>query len=131
MVTATAQDQRTILFVDDERDMLTLVQSALDHYGYYVLGAISGETGLEIFYARHEVIDAVILDVQLPDIQGGELLRRMREVNETVPIIVTSGYDRGRIAHILDTGATDFLPKPFDFTKLSRKLEENIAPVPV
>lgn len=129
MTAITAQSQRTILFVDDERDIVTLVRTALERQGYDVLSATCGERALDLFSARHEELDCVILDIKLPDIGGGELMERMLAIDPCVPVIITSGYDRSRVKDVLDAGAAGFLAKPFDFSMLCMKLKETIAPV--
>ncbi|MBD3291752.1 MAG: response regulator [Armatimonadia bacterium] len=128
-VTATtAHAQRTILFVDDERDIVTLVRTALERQGYDVLSATCGQSAMQVFSEHHDELDCVILDVKLPDTSGGELMDRMLAVNPAVPVIITSGYDRSRVEDVLDAGAAGFLAKPFDFSMLCMKLKETIAP---
>ncbi len=80
---------KTILFVDDEPRLLEVRRLVFESLGYRVLTADSGEDALEI--ARVNAVDAVILDYQLPGMNGGEAARRIRKEHPSVPIILSSG----------------------------------------
>jgi DNA-binding NtrC family response regulator len=129
MASSAVGPRRTILFIDDEASILTVVEAALEPEGYRVLGAGRGAIGLELFGERHDDIDAVIMDVHIPDVTGWELLDQIRAIDETVPVLLTSGYDRNQIGAVVDDGTAGFLPKPFDFTMLRTVIEESIASV--
>jgi two-component system, OmpR family, KDP operon response regulator KdpE len=108
-----------LLVVDDERPIRRFLQASLSgEYG--VLEAVTGEEALSLTAA--EKPEAVILDLGLPDIDGVEVTRRLREWTQ-VPIIVISVRDReeDKIA-ALDAGADDFLTKPFSVGELMARL---------
>lgn len=108
-----------ILVVDDERSIRRLLQVSLSGQ-YTVLEAASGEEALAEAISGHP--DAILLDLGLPDMDGIEVTRRLREWTQ-IPIIVVSVRDReeDKVA-ALDTGADDYLTKPFNSNELKARL---------
>lgn len=80
-----------ILVVDDERNILKLYQAELEDEGYNVVTANSGREGLEVF--EKENPDIVTLDILMPDMDGIQVLRQMKEKRPSVPIIMLTAYD--------------------------------------
>jgi len=109
-----------VLVVEDEVDLLSSLAKALREAGYAVDTAEDGEEGL--YKARSWDYDAVVLDVMLPELNGWEVLRRLREQKKT-PVILLTARDavRDRVQG-LDTGADDYLTKPFDLDELLARL---------
>jgi two-component system KDP operon response regulator KdpE len=109
-----------VLIIDDEPPIRKLLRMGLSAQGYNVLEAPNGKTGLEMLEQNPNLI---ILDLGLPDIQGLELLRMMRERNGGVPIVVLSsrGDEAGKI-QALDFGADDYLTKPFGMGELLARM---------
>src|SRR4051812_10700275 len=110
----------TVLVVDDEPAILRAVGAALGARGYVVLVATSGERAVEVIAA--DCPDVVVLDLGLPDVDGLEVCRRVREWS-TVPIIVLSaaGADERKVA-ALDLGADDYVTKPFSMPELLARI---------
>ncbi len=107
--------RQRILVVDDEPSIRSLLSRILDREGYEVLLATSGREALEV--AAKEKPDLVILDLNLPDIYGEDVCRRIRENPsiEKVPVLILTGKTtQGLSARCLNGGADDYLPKPFD-----------------
>ena len=100
-----------ILLIEDDPALLTILQAAMSYGGFDSESNGSGAEALDIFARRP--FDAVLVDLGLPDLDGSEVLAKLREISD-VPILVVSGRDseRDRIA-ALDQGADDFIPKPF------------------
>jgi two-component system KDP operon response regulator KdpE len=100
-----------VLVVDDEPPIRKLLRMGLSTQGYEILDAPSGRVALELVAQKP---DLIILDLGLPDIDGLELLRQMRQKNEGVPIVVLSsrGEEAAKVA-ALDLGADDYVTKPF------------------
>ena len=100
-----------ILVVDDERAIRRYLHTSLTAHGYTVIEAATGEDALHT--AVKERLDLVILDLGLPDIDGVEVVRRLREWSK-LPILILSVRDRedDKVA-ALDAGADDYLYKPF------------------
>ena len=109
-----------VLVVEDEPDLLASLVKALQEDGYAVDGAADGEDGL--YKAESYEYDAVVLDIMLPGIDGWELLRRLRKQKKT-PVLMLTARDavRDRVRG-LDTGADDYLVKPFDLDELLARL---------
>lgn len=109
-------DKPLVLIVDDEPQIRRLLTVTLEANGYRVLSAVSGQEGL-VLAAQHKPA-LIILDIGLPDLSGQEVLRRLREWS-AVPVIVLSVRDdeKGKVA-ALDTGADDYVTKPFNTDEL-------------
>jgi two-component system KDP operon response regulator KdpE len=110
----------TVLVVDDEPPMLRFLRPALASVGYRVLEAGTGEDALREVATRSP--DVVVLDLGLPDLDGIEVTRRLREWSR-VPVIVLSarGRERDKI-DALDAGADDYVTKPFAMGELLARI---------
>src|SRR6267154_412601 len=109
-----------VLIVEDEPDLLESLVKGVREDGYAVDGAADGEEGL--YKAENSEYDAVVLDIMLPRLDGWELLRRLRKTKKT-PVLMLTARDavRDRVRG-LDTGADDYLIKPFDLDELLARL---------
>lgn len=112
---------KTILFVDDEKTIRDLGRAILEQKGYQVLTAGEGREAIEIFSAKRETIDLVILDVMMPHRSGGEVLRLLRQIDPKLKIIMSSGH---RTDHSFDFTNVLFLPKPYRPDDLLRRVIE-------
>jgi two-component system, OmpR family, KDP operon response regulator KdpE len=109
-----------VLVVDDEPPIRKLLRMGLSTQGYQILDAPNGKTALELMA---EEPDLVILDLGLPDMQGLELLRLIRERNEEVPVVVLSSRgDETAKVQALDLGADDYVTKPFGMEELLARI---------
>ncbi|MEQ1502476.1 MAG: response regulator [Myxococcota bacterium] len=109
-----------VLVIEDDPQMRRFLRTSLPSQGYRVLEAATGEEGLSL--AVQYVPDAVLLDLGLPDLDGVEVLGRLRAWS-TVPVIVVSARERERQKiEALDAGADDYLTKPFGFGELLARL---------
>lgn len=101
-----------ILVVDDDRDLLPLVAFALRQGGFLALEAPTGERALEVI--EEEAPDLVVLDVNLPGIDGFEVCRRLRARGDTTPVLMlTVRSEEDDVVQGLEIGADDYLTKPF------------------
>lgn len=109
-----------ILIVEDEEKIARFIELELIHEGYKVIKADNGRTGFEI--AERGEADLIILDVMLPEINGLEVLRRIRKVSE-VPIIMLTARDAvmDKVSG-LDAGADDYITKPFAIEELLARI---------
>jgi two-component system phosphate regulon response regulator PhoB len=113
----------TVLVAEDEGALITLLRYNLEREGYRVLEAQDGEEALLV--AAEEKPDLVLLDWMLPQLSGIEVCRRLRGRQETrnVPIIMlTARGEEGDRIRGLDTGADDYMTKPFAMTELLARL---------
>ena len=109
-----------VLVIDDEPPIRKLLRMGLITQGYAILEAANGKTALELMNREP---DLVILDLGLPDIQGHNLLRMIRARNERVPIVVLSSRsDEAGKVEALDSGADDYLTKPFGMEELLARI---------
>ncbi|MBW2099034.1 MAG: response regulator, partial [Deltaproteobacteria bacterium] len=82
----------TILLVDDEDMIVEVGQDMLTSMGYKVLPARSGKEAIEIYNANTDEIDMVILDMIMPDINGGDVYDTLKEINPEIKVLLSSGY---------------------------------------
>ncbi len=109
-----------ILIVEDEPDLLQALSRALRDEGYAVDTAAEGEDGF--YKAETYDYDAIVLDVMLPKLDGWEILRRLRKIKKT-PVLMLTAKDQSRDrVKGLDTGADDYVVKPFDLNELFARL---------
>lgn len=117
----------SVLVIDDETNIRKTLEGVLSDDGYRVLQAEDGERGLEVL--SRSFVDAVLLDVWMPGIDGLETLKRIREVYPILPVIMISGHGTIDTAvKAVKMGAFDFIEKPISLTKLlitlSRAIEQ-------
>jgi two-component system KDP operon response regulator KdpE len=114
---------RVILVVDDEPALRTVLRRLLSRAGYRVLEAADGEEGLAL--AARERVDAVLLDLCMPGIQGNQVLRELRVSAPTLPVIIVSAtLDDAVKAMLLEAGAAACLDKPAEPEALLAALRE-------
>ena len=109
-----------ILVVEDEPRLLRNLAKALREEGYAVDTADAGDDGL--YKAECNNYDAVVLDVMLPRLDGWEVLQRLRKQKQTPVLMLTARDAPKDRVHGLDTGADDYLIKPFDLSELLARL---------
>ena len=111
-----------ILVVDDERQIRDLLKEFLSNQAYEVILAANGKEGIEL--AAGENPDAILLDLKMPEINGIEVCKRLKEESKTqfIPIIVITGYVDNKITAI-EAGADDFVHKPIDLTELAFRVK--------
>jgi DNA-binding NtrC family response regulator len=106
-----------ILVVDDEKSILLLLREALGQWGYQVKTASSATEALEIL--RTELFDAMLSDVRMPDMSGLDLLREVRKQDESIEVVMMTGYPTiASAVQALKEGAYDYLSKPLILDEL-------------
>jgi len=110
-----------LLVVDDDPAMRRLLRTSLTVQGYRVFEAATGSEALEI--AGHQALEVILLDLGLPDIDGIDVIRRLRGTGSMLPIIVLSsrGDEQGKV-EALDLGADDYVTKPFGMAELIARI---------
>src|SRR5918993_2088361 len=110
-----------ILLVEDDRSIAGFVEPELEHLGFAVRCAYDGHAGLEEAQAFGPAL--IILDIMLPGLDGVGVLRRLRQGGNRVPVIMLTARDTTLDkVHSLDSGADDYLTKPFDIEELLARL---------
>jgi len=124
-VTDSPQPSSKILVVDDELLIQELLREFLQIKGYEVVTVSGGKEAISKLKA--ETFDLVLLDIKMPDMDGIETLRRMKEMDENVNIIMVTGVlDKDIGEQAMELGAKDYVVKPFDFNHLADTIELNI-----
>lgn len=119
------QGKETILLVDDDIMVLDTGEEILARLGYTVISATGGVEAIKLFSEHQARIDAVLLDMIMPDTGGGEVFDRIKEINPDIKVLLTSGYSRdGEADEILKRGCYGFIQKPFRIMELSKRLRE-------
>ncbi|MEG1432919.1 response regulator transcription factor [Eubacterium sp.] len=118
---------KTILIVEDDRQISRIIELQLHHAGFNTLKAYDGLEAQQVFYAHSEAIDLVLLDVMLPIKDGFAVLLAIRKKEPTQPIIFLTAKDATEdVVRGLNNGANDYIKKPFDFEELLARINANI-----
>ena len=112
-----------VLVVDDEPGVLAISSMMLERLGFEAVHAADGQLGVDRFAEDPEGFRYVLLDLTMPNMDGVEAYRLIREMNATVPILICSGYDESDVAGRFDDERVDFLQKPFVFERFRAALE--------
>ena len=111
---------KTVLAVDDKKELLALLKSYLTQEGFRVVTAPNGQEAL--FVARHEKPDLIILDLMMPEMGGYEFLRVFGKESDTPVIILTARLEEDDRVLGLDLGADDYVTKPFSMRELAARV---------
>jgi CheY-like chemotaxis protein len=117
------EDSLKILYIEDNLDNRILVQRVLEAEGYQVLLAGDGPTGIEL--AREERPALILVDISMPDMDGYEVTRRLRDMRQfqDVPILaLTAKVMKGDREKTLEAGCSDYIQKPIDVDQLPVQL---------
>ena len=116
----------TLLVVENEAAIKTLVQMALERHGYVVLTAESGSEALRLAAAHEGPIDLLITDVVMPDLRGPELAKRLLEQRPTIATLFMSGYMDDALGDdaLSFRVPVDFIQKPFSPSALAARVRE-------
>ena len=125
----------TILIVDDQEMVRTMVADLLGGMNYSVLTAKDGVDAIEMLRGMKEEtepgkspVDLIILDMILPKIDGRETYRRIKEIDPDVKVVLSTGYDVNNIvSEVLSDGAVGFIQKPYHIDKLVGMVRQYIS----
>jgi DNA-binding response OmpR family regulator len=117
--------EQRILVVEDESQIAKILKIELEFEGYEVLVAYDGKSGLQA--ALTEKLDLILLDVMLPELNGLEVLRRIRKENERIPILLLTARNltMDKVSG-LDLGANDYITKPFEMEELLARVRSSL-----
>lgn len=110
-----------ILIIEDEKNLARFIELELKYEGYEIKVCADGRSGLQL--ALSENWDAILLDLMLPELNGMEVCRRVRQTNKAIPIVMITARDSvlDRVSG-LDSGADDYIVKPFAIEELLARL---------
>lgn len=112
---------QSLLLVDDEPQIRQVVQQMLEYLGYTVKIAASGKEALEIYDSA--TMDLVLLDMTMPDMDGGQTFDRLRQLNPAIKVVLASGFSlQGPAEEIVKRGCKAFIKKPYSLHNLSDTL---------
>ncbi len=115
----------TLLIIEDEASMLSVLKMGLENKGYTILSALDGREALEKFKEHKDTIDLVITDLGLPKVSGEHVLIEMKRIKPGVKVIVASGFvDTDQRAELLALGANTIIMKPYEQTEVQEKVRE-------
>ena len=124
-VAKTLRGTETILLVDDEEIIIDVGKAMLEKLGYRIFVANGGGQAIEVVARMGSDIDLVVLDLVMPDIDGGKAFDGIREILPDMPVMLSSGYAINDLAaKIMKRGCNGFIQKPFNLSELSRKVRE-------
>ena len=114
--------KETVLVVDDEDVVRNLSERVLNQYGYYVVTAVDGQQGLDVYTEQKKDIDIVLLDMSMPNMSGKKVLEKMIQIDPEVRVIISSGYSRQDICEEILLKSKEFIYKPYDIKDLVKKV---------
>jgi CheY-like chemotaxis protein len=116
----------TVLVVEDEPVVRTVTQALLSRSGYTVLTAADGASALNVLQDHPVGIALILLDMTMPGMTTGEIVRAIRALDPTVPILLNSGYtSNGAVKQMLEQRSVQgFLGKPYSLGELTDKVQE-------
>lgn len=104
-----------ILFIDDEKFLVTIAQDILEYFGYTVVAKTDSKEALKLFSARSESFDLVITDQTMPQMTGLEIAREMIRIRPDIPVIICSGYSEVLTSERIEAaGVRGLVNKPLD-----------------
>ena len=125
----TRTGQGRVMVIDDEEALVKLVSETLTESGYSAVGFTSSAKAIAAFVADPGQFDAVITDESMPGASGSELIRKMRGLRPTIPILLVSGYlSAAVIERAREAGATEVLKKPISARQLQMAIEHVLQP---
>ena len=115
----------TILFTDDEKSIRITVKAMLEDMGYKVITAENGEEAVRIFTENNSEINAIILDMNMPVMNGKEAFYKIRDIDKSSIIIISTGYSsKNDLIELKDAGLSGHIWKPYNPTELNSLLLE-------
>lgn len=115
-------ENKRVLIVDDEVDFLILIKKRIESWGYRVITASNGEEAIEALDSAHPHV--IILDYVMPDINGIELLRKIRKTNKKIPALMFSAQPTMKaMAEAQELGIVAFIPKESSMVDTEKDLK--------
>ncbi len=117
------ETKKKILVVDDEESIHLVYKEELNEEGYEVISALSGEEGLKLF--QEENPDLVILDINMPGMDGIEVLRQMKQMKPNIPVIISSAYPEYK-QDLASWASDDYIVKSFNLDELKNSIKRHL-----
>ncbi len=123
---------KTVLYIEDNKDNMTVVRKALTAVGFAFVGAVDGISGLDLI-TRHDP-DLILLDINLPDIDGYEVARRLRAspLPPRAPIVALTAHSlKGDAEKALAAGCDAYMVKPVNIRELQARVQSFLSAPPI
>lgn len=118
------QPEGTILIVDDDENIRLVTSAMVEGMGFNAMSARGGLEALDLYHRHQDEITGVLMDLGMPEMDGGECCRELLNMDPTVKIILASGYhERDTVARFAERGLTGFIQKPYSQAALKTVLE--------
>ena len=120
----------TVLYVEDEENIRTAISGLLGPLFKDLLLAENGEEGVSLFEENQENIDLIITDINMPKLNGLDMLAKIKEISPFVPMLITTAHNDVSFLHkAIEVGVTGYVNKPIDIRKLLEIVKKNILPI--
>ena len=117
---------KKVMIIDDEPDVLEILKEFLEFLDYQTVTFRDPNIAISSFKAG--IYDLIITDINLPEINGFALIKKIREIDQTIPIIVITGYiENFAKENIFSKGANAYIEKPFNFNQLKSTIEKTLS----
>ncbi len=120
----------TILYVEDEDSIQSAIMSLLTPLFHKIYLGTNGLEGLELFKEYQDEIDLIITDINMPKLNGLDMLDRIKEISPFIPMVITTAHNDTNFLHrAIDVGVTGYINKPVDVRKLIEIIKKNVFPI--
>ncbi|PRN00339.1 EAL domain-containing response regulator [Aliarcobacter cryaerophilus] len=117
----------TVLYVEDEKDLREVTSSILQSFTKNQYIATNGQEGYELFLKHDSDIDLIISDINMPILNGLEMIKKIKDINKNVPIIVTTAFsNKEYLLEAIDIGVDKYVLKPVDVSKLLQAMSQSL-----
>lgn len=116
--------QGTVLVVDDEEPVRYVCKLILEQRGLNVLTAVNGIEAINMYDQRQEEVDLVLLDMMMPQMSGDETLKRLREIDGEVRVVLSSGFSESDLSRDIEVQPNAFIQKPYLPDELIRTIRD-------
>lgn len=117
----------TVLYVEDEKDLREVTSSILQSFTKNQYIAANGQEGYELFLKHNSEIDLIISDINMPILNGLEMIKKIKDINKNVPIIVTTAFsNKEYLLEAIDIGVDKYVLKPVDVSKLLQAMSQSL-----
>jgi CheY-like chemotaxis protein len=126
-IDSSSAQEKTILLIDDEEMVINISEMMLKRLGYRVLKAHDGNEGLQLFEENKSKIDLIISDLEMPEMNGKEVMDKLRKIDPQIKVILSSGaLTNADEKNVVNKGFNGFIKKPYSMNTLCEKMAEII-----
>jgi CheY-like chemotaxis protein len=119
---------KAVLVIDDETTVLRVARASLESHGFRVIQAENGSRGIDLFREHQGEIAAVLLDLTMPEMDGEEVLRRLREISTGVKVVLSSGFNEAEVVRRFNADElAGFIQKPYTAIALANKIADAVG----